>query len=66
MTRSVLRYRGQLAARNTHRDELHLLGFPIVPGRGKRLLAAPAAVETGVLNLTYARTRPLAVPGPAR
>jgi hypothetical protein len=48
-----------------------------VHGRGKRLLAEPgdkvplklaasAAFETGVLDLTYARARPPAVPGSAR
>jgi hypothetical protein len=46
-------------------DELHRLAFPVVSGCGKRLLAEPggkmslklaaaAAFETGVLNLTCA------------
>jgi hypothetical protein len=53
-------------------NELHLLVFPVVHSRGKRLLAGPghevplqlaasAAFEHGVLNLTYPRAAPMPV-----
>lgn len=62
---------------NAHWTNCTCSSPPVVLGRGKRLLAEPGhkvplklvdppAFETGVLNLTYTRARPLAVPGSAR